>query len=153
MPHIFKSPQDLLSAVGQQFGPTDWITIDQAKIDKFAEATDDRQWIHVDQARAKTGPFGTTIAHGFLTLALINVFLPQLMTIEGITMEINYGVNKVRFPAVVAAGSRVRARCELAAAETSNTGAIQTIRRVTVEIDGGAKPACVAEAVSLFYPA
>lgn len=153
MPHIFKSPQDLLSAVGQQFGPTDWITIDQAKIDKFADATDDRQWIHVDQARAKTGPFGTTIAHGFLTLALINVFLPQLMTIQGITMEINYGVNKVRFPAVVTAGSRVRARCELAAAETANGGAIQIIRRVTVEIEGGSKPACVAEAVSLFYPA
>jgi acyl dehydratase len=151
--HIFNSPGELAGALGQTFGPTDWLKIEQSRIDMFAEATGDDQWIHVDVERAKTGPFGATIAHGFLTLSLTNLFLPQLIEVRGISMGINYGLNKIRFPAVVTAGSRVRAKSELISVENLPNGAIQSIFRITVEVEGGAKPACIAEAISLWYPA
>ncbi len=153
MAHIFNSPTELAAAIGQTFGPTEWLAIKQDRIDKFAEATGDDQWIHVDPERAKTGPFGATIAHGFLTLSLTNLFLPQLIEVRGIAMGLNYGLNKIRFPAVVPAGSRIRARSELIAVEAKAGGAIESIFRITVEVEGGAKPACVADAISLWYPA
>ncbi len=152
MSHIFDSPAELEAALGQSFGPTDWLTIDQKRIDMFADATGDHQWIHVDPEKAKTGPFGATIAHGYLTLSLVNLFLPQLIEVRGISMGLNYGLNKVRFPAVVPAGTRVRGKGELISVDKMGA-AIQSIMRVTVEVEGGGKPACVAETISLWYPA
>ena len=152
MARIFESPRALLQAAGEQLGPTDWLVIDQARIDRFADATGDHQWIHVDPVRAALGPFGATIAHGYLTLSLVNCFLPQLMEVRNVAMGINYGVDRVRFPAVVRAGSRVRGRGEILSAEEVKD-AVQVIVRVTVEIEGGAKPACVADTISRFYSA
>jgi len=151
LPHIFNSPSELAPALGQTFGPTDWITIDQDRINTFADATGDHQWIHVDVEKAKTGPFGATVAHGYLTLALTNLFLPHLIEVRGISMGLNYGLNKVRFPAVVPAGSRIRGKGELISVEAQK-GAVQTVIRITVEVEGNAKPACIAEAISLWYP-
>jgi acyl dehydratase len=145
----YASPAALLGAVGDTFGPTDWIEISQERIDLFADATDDHQWIHVDVERAKTGPFGTTIAHGYLTLSLCARFLFELCAVESISMGINYGVNKARFPAPVRSGVRVRARGELAEA-TEVAGGVQAVVRITVEIEGSEKPAAVIETVSRY---
>ncbi len=153
MPHVFNSPLELEAALGQTFGPTEWLLIDQDRINKFADATGDHQWIHVDVEKAKTGPFGSTVAHGFLTLSLTNLFLPQLIEVRGISMGLNYGLNKIRFPAVVPAGTRIRGKGELISVEKQANGGIQSIMRITVEVEGGGKPACVAEAISLWYPA
>jgi acyl dehydratase len=153
LPHIFNSPLELEAALGQSFGPTEWLLIDQDRINKFADATGDHQWIHVDVEKAKTGPFGATVAHGFLTLSLTNLFLPELIEVRGISMGLNYGLNKVRFPAVVPAGSRIRGKGELISYEKQANGGIQSIMRITVEVEGGGKPACVAEAISLWYAA
>ena len=144
-------PATIPDHVGAALGPTDWITITQERIDQFAEATGDHQWIHVDPARAKDGPFGTTIAHGYLTLSLVNLFLPQLVTVERAAMGVNVGLGKVRFPAPVPAGSRIRGRGEVVSAEQIGEG-VQVVVRVTVEIEGGDKPACVAETISRFFP-
>jgi acyl dehydratase len=152
LPHIFNNPAELEPALGQTFGPTEWLVIDQDRINKFADATGDHQWIHVDVEKAKTGPFGSTVAHGFLTLSLTNLFLPQLIEVRGISMGINYGLNKIRFPAVVPAGSRIRGKGELISVENQK-GAVQSIMRITVEVEGNPKPACIAEAISLWYPA
>jgi acyl dehydratase len=153
LPHVFNSPLELEAALGQTFGPTEWLLIDQDRINKFADATGDHQWIHVDVEKAKTGPFGSTVAHGFLTLSLTNLFLPQLIEVRGISMGLNYGLNKIRFPAVVPAGTRIRGKGELISVEKQANGGIQSIMRITVEVEGGGKPACVAEAISLWYPA
>jgi len=152
LPHIFKSPSELEASLGKVFGPTEWLQVDQDRINKFADATGDHQWIHVDVEKAKTGPFGSTVAHGFLTLSLTNLFLPELIEVHGISMGLNYGLNKIRFPAVVPAGSRIRATGELISVEHQKGGAIQSIFRITVEVEGNPKPACVAEAISLWYP-
>jgi len=152
MARVFESPRELLQAVGEQLGPTDWLTIDQTRIDQFADATEDHQWIHVDPVRAAQGPFGATIAHGYLTLSLVNYFLPQLMEVRNISMGLNYGLDRVRFPAVVRAGSRIRARGEIVSSEEVKN-AVQAIVRVTIEIEGGDKPACVADTISRYYPA
>jgi acyl dehydratase len=153
LPHVFNSPLELEAALGQTFGPTEWLLIDQDRINKFADATGDHQWIHVDVEKAKTGPFGSTVAHGFLTLSLTNLFLPELIEVRGISMGLNYGLNKIRFPAVVPAGTRIRGKGELISVEQQAGGGIQSIMRITVEVEGGGKPACVAEAISLWYPA
>ncbi|WP_414169677.1 MaoC family dehydratase [Streptoverticillium reticulum] len=148
-PRIFTSPEALRAAVGEELGPSGWLEVDQRRIDLFAEATGDHQWIHVDPARAAAGPFGTTIAHGYLTLSLLPSFVPMLLRVENVRMGINYGVNKVRFPAPVPAGSRLRARARLAGvAETE--GGVQLTTVVTVEREGGEKPVCVAESVSRY---
>ncbi|MBM9506114.1 MaoC family dehydratase [Actinacidiphila acididurans] len=149
-PRVFSSPDELRAAVGEQLGRTDWLEIDQKRIDGFAEATGDHQWIHVDPERAAQGPFGSTIAHGFLTLSLIPSLTPQLLHIEGVRMGVNYGVNKVRFPAPVPVGSRLRATAELLEV-TEAGGGIQLVMKVTVEREGGEKPVCVAETVARFY--
>lgn len=150
MPTVYHSPSELLAeAARTELGVSEWITIDQERIDRFADATGDHQWIHVDPVRAASGPFGTTIAHGYLTLALINLFLPQIVRVEGVTMGVNYGVNKVRFPSPVPVGSRVRGRAVLETVQEV-PGGVQAVIVVTVEIEGSTKPACVAESVSRF---
>ncbi len=117
MTRVFATPAALLDAVGTELGPTEWLTVDQDRIDGFAEVTGDDQWIHVDVERARTGPFGGTIAHGYLTLALVNWFLPRLMRVEQVSMGVNYGLERVRFPDYVPAGSRIRGRGQIVAAE------------------------------------
>ena len=151
MSYVVHSPAEASAAVGKMLGPTEWLTIDQARIDKFADATEDHQWIHVDPERAAKGPFGGTVAHGYLTLSLVNLFLPQLLQVQNTSMGVNYGTDKVRFPSVVRAGSRIRGRGEVVAAEEIKGGAVQIVVRVTVEIENGEKPACVADTVSRFY--
>ena len=151
MTTVFETPNDLLGAIGKHLGYSDWLEITQDRIDKFAEATGDHQWIHVDPERAKNGPFGTTIAHGYLTQSLVNYFLPQIIDVRGISMGVNYGTDKVRFPAPVPVGSRIRAGAELVKAEEV-TGGVQSVVRVTVEIEGGDRPACVVDTISRYFP-
>ncbi|MEM7135568.1 MAG: MaoC family dehydratase [Myxococcota bacterium] len=151
MPVTFKSPLDLKDAVGQHLGHSEWLTVEQSRVDQFAEATGDHQWIHVDVERAKAGPFGATIAHGYLTLALVAYFMPQIAVIEGFEFAVNYGTNKVRFPAPVKVGARVRGSGELISADEAK-GGIQAVIRVTVEIEGEDRPACIADTVSLYFP-
>ena len=149
MTTVFESPDALLSAVGDELGSSEWVTIEQDRIDGFADATGDHQWIHVDPEQAAAGPFGATIAHGYLTLALTNLFLPEIVRVDNVSMGINYGVNKVRFPQPVVVGSRVRGHAVLTAADEIN-GGVQAVITITVEIDGMAKPACIVESVSRF---
>ena len=153
MPTVFESPADLKAAVGTHLGYSDWLTIDQQRIDQFAEATLDPQWIHVDPERAKAGPFGTTIAHGYLTSSLVSHFLPQIIEVRGIAMGINYGADRLRFPAPVPVGSKLRAGAELIEAEPAKDGSIQSKVRVTIEIEGSEKPACVIDSISRYYAA
>jgi acyl dehydratase len=149
-PRIFDSPGALRAAVGEQLGVSDWLEVDQRRIDRFAEATGDHQWIHTDPERAAGGPFGSTIAHGYLTLALIPALTPALLTVLNVRMALNYGVNKVRFPAPLPVGSRVRARGAVAAVSEVPDG-VQLAMAVTVEREGGAKPVCAAETVTRYY--
>jgi acyl dehydratase len=147
----FESLEELRKAVGTEVGVSDWLQIDQSRINLFADATDDHQWIHVDPQAAAQGPFGTTVAHGYLTLALLPKLSEGVVRVKGVRMGVNYGLNKVRFPAPVPVGSRVRARYELVSVEDVDNGGVQTVFRVTVEREGGDKPVCVAETVSRFY--
>lgn len=151
-PRIISSIEELKSLVGQEVGSSDWFQITQSRIDSFAEVTEDRQWIHVDAERAKReSPFGTTIAHGFLTLSLISHLASQAVRVSGnYKMGINYGLNRVRFPAPVPAGSRLRARFALQSVEDV-TGGIQIIWNVTVEVEGAEKPSMVAEWLVRYY--
>jgi acyl dehydratase len=139
----------VLAAAGSHLGYSDWLEITQDRIDTFAEATGDHQWIHVDPERAKDGPFGSTIAHGYLTMSLSNLFLPQIVEVKGITMGINYGVDKVRFPTPVPVGSRIRGGAELTSVEPID-GGVQTMIRITIEVEGAPKPACVIDAISRY---
>jgi len=152
MATTFDTPAELARAVGQHLGYSDWIQITQDRIDKFAEATGDHQWIHTDPERAAKGPFGTTIAHGYLTQSLVNLFLPQIVEVRGISMGINYGTDKVRFPAPVPVDSRVRGGAELIAVEEVKGGAVQATIRVTVEIEGSDRPAAVVDTISRYVP-
>ena len=147
---IFHSAEELRAAAGREAGPTDWITVEQSRVDEFADATDDHQWIHVEPARAASGPFGTTIAHGYLTLSLVNFFLPDLVRVAGAKMGVNYGTNKVRFPAAVKVGARIRGRAQVLEA-TDVPGGVQIVVRVTIEIEDGERPACVADTISRFF--
>ena len=142
----FANVQELKAAVGEKFGPTEWRTITQEQVNLFADATDDHQWIHVDPERAATGPFGGTIAHGYLTLALLPAFAEQIYAIDGLAFGMNYGANKVRFPNPVPVGSKLRATATLK--ETSDIAiGTQAVVSFVIEIDGADKPACVAEVV------
>lgn len=153
MATVFAHPRALLGQDGMALGESDWITIDQARIDAFAAATGDHQWIHVDPERAARGPFGGTIAHGYLTLALVNLFLPQIVQVRGISMGVNVGSDRLRFLAPVRAGGRLRGRGELMSAAEAGPGAVQAVIRVTVELDGSDKPACVVDTISRYYAA
>jgi len=149
-PKIYGSLAEFAEAKGDSFGPTDWVEIDQRRIDLFAEATGDHQWIHVDPVRAQTGPFGGTIAHGYLTLSLLPSLLGELYTVENVAMGINYGLNKVRFPSPLPAGGRVRVSAVLTDVRRGQ-GYVEGVVTSTVEVDGSAKPACVAETVGRFF--
>jgi acyl dehydratase len=149
-PRHFARLADLQPLVGQDIGLSDWLTVDQRRIDLFAEATDDRQWIHVDPERAAAGPFGATVAHGFLTLSLLPPLFASGFQIDGIRMGINYGLNRVRFAAPVRVGSRLRGRFKLKAYEPIEGGAQLTVE-ATIELEGSDKPACVADSVSRRY--
>ncbi|MEU4340469.1 MaoC family dehydratase [Nocardia sp. NPDC023852] len=148
---VFHGIAELEQAIDTHLGYSDWYTVTQRQVDLFAEATGDRQWIHVDPERAARGPFGTTIAHGYLTLSLLPLLVSQVYRVDGLKMGINYGCNKVRFPSPVPVGSRVRAGVELVELKQTSAGA-QVTARVTIERDGGEKPACVAEALSMLVP-
>lgn len=148
---VIEKPQDLLGMVGTKIGPTDWVRIDQDRVDTFAECTGDHQWIHVDVERAKAGPFGGTIAHGYLTMSLINLFLPDLVEVRGFAHAVNVGLDKLRFLAPVVVGSRIRATSEIVSAEEVKA-AIQSVVRVTIEIEGGDKPALVVDTISRYFP-
>ncbi len=152
MPTVFSSPHELEGSVGQHLGYSDWLQIDQDRINQFAEATGDHQWIHVDPERAREGPFGACIAHGYLTQSLVNFFLPQIVEVQRISMGVNYGADKLRFPAPVVVGSRVRGGGELISVEKTRDGGFQATIRVTVEIEGGDRPGCVIETISRYYP-
>src|SRR5215813_11770195 len=143
--------EELSGLAGQELGVSDWLTIDQERINKFADATDDHQWIHVDPELAAAGPFGRTIAHGYLTLSLLPVLVAPITHVSGVRMGVNYGTNKVRFPAPVPVDSRVRARVELLSVDDVE-GGYQVTAKVTIERDGGDKPVCVAESISRIYP-
>jgi acyl dehydratase len=153
MPTTFQHPSELAQAVGTHLGYSDWLEITQERVDRFADATGDHQWIHIDPERAAKGPFGGTIAHGYLTMSLVNLFLPQIVLVRGISMGVNYGADKLRFPAPVRVGKRVRGGGELLKVEEVKGGAVQATIRVTVEIEGGDRPACVVETISRFVPA
>jgi acyl dehydratase len=141
----------LASLAGREIGVSDWLTIDQARINLFAEATGDRQWIHVDPERARRElPGGRTIAHGYLTLSLIPALVQGLLKIEGLTRGINYGADKVRFTQAVQEGSRVRARQKLLSVEPRG-GGLQLVSEITIEIEGEKKPACIAETIAIIY--
>jgi acyl dehydratase len=148
---IFNGPDELKAAAGTNVGVSDWLTVDQARIDTFADATDDHQWIHVDQEKAASGPFGTTIAHGFLSLSLIVPLAAQVYRVDGVKMGINYGLNKVRFTSPVPVGSKVRANIDLADVSETKDGALQVTLTVTVEIEGKERPAVVAEWLTRQY--
>ena len=151
----FNSIEELQSLVGQEVAVSDWVTIDQERIDRFADATSDHQWIHVDPERAKSGPFGTTVAHGFLTLSLLPYLTHQAITFNNTKLAINYGLDRVRFPAPVPVGSRLRGRFKLQRIEIlkplRGMQGAQLVWEVTIEREGSSKPVCVAESVSRRY--
>jgi acyl dehydratase len=152
-PHVFSSHDELTAAIGDDLGHSAWLTIDQERIDTFAEATGDHQWIHVDPQRAASGPFGTTVAHGYLTLSLVPVLVASLVEYAGWSVKINYGLNRVRFPAPVKVGSRVRAGVEVADVARASGGTQVTLDVVLQIDDGGGrpqpKPALVAQILTL----
>lgn len=143
--------EEVLASLGRELGPGEWLEIDQDRIDGFADVTGDHQWIHVDPERAASGPFGATVAHGFLTLSLVPLLLDGIRRVEGTTMGLNYGLERVRFPSAVRSGSRVRARSTLVDATDVGDGGLQLVTRVTIEIEGSPKPACVADLVTRAY--
>lgn len=150
MATVFSSVDEVLALIGQDLGQTDWLEIAQDRVNQFAEATGDHQWIHVDPERAKNGPFGACIAHGYLTLALAGSFFLERIASAKARMGVNYGLDKVRFPAPVRVGARIRGRGELIRAERVE-GGVQAVIRVTVEIEGSERPACVADTMSRYY--
>ena len=156
MTTIVEKPSDLIGMEGTQLGPTEWVTVEQDRVDGFADVTGDHQWIHVDVERAKDGPFGGTIAHGYLTLSLVSLFLPQLIEVRGFAHAVNVGLDRLRFLAPVVVGSRIRAVSEIVSVEEIK-GAFQSIVRVTIEIEGAdgkpaEKPALIADTISRYYP-
>jgi acyl dehydratase len=148
----FDSVNELAGAVGEHLGYSDWLTVTQERVDQFADATGDHQWIHVDPERAKKGPFGGTIAHGYLTLSLIPALMKDVYRVDNLAMGINYGTEKVRFPAPLPVGSSVRAGAEVVSVRELAQG-FQVVVRMTVEAQGVAKPVCVADTVVLLVPA
>ena len=154
----FSSAAELLAAAGTDLGATDWLEITQERVNLFADATGDHQWIHVDPERAKDGPFGGCVAHGYLTLSLVNLFLPQLIHIDNMQMGVNVGTDRVRFPAPVKVGARIRGRGEILKVEAiagAAEGAVQSTVRVSIEIEGSDRPGCVIDTISRysFHPA
>jgi acyl dehydratase len=151
MTKIYNSPAELMGQEGGLLGPTDWLLIDQGRVNGFAEVTGDHQWIHVDPDKAKDGPFGGTIAHGYLTMSLVNFFLPDLIEVRGFSHAVNVGADRLRFLSPVKVGSHIRATGEIMTVEEIK-GGVQSVVRVTIEIEGGDKPACIMDTISRYYP-
>jgi acyl dehydratase len=151
MTRVFETPAALIGSEGTALGPTDWLMIDQERVNGFADVTGDHQWIHVDPERAKDGPFGGTIAHGYLTMSLVNFFLPQLIEVQGFAHGVNVGVDRLRFLAPVKVGARIRGVGEIVSVEEIKS-AIQSVVRVSVQIEGSEKPACVVDTISRYFP-
>ncbi len=151
MATVFNSAEEILAAVGKPLGESNWVQINQDRINQFADATDDHQWIHVDAEKSAKGPFGACIAHGYLTLSLCSRFLPEIFEVRGMKMGVNYGTDKVRFPSAVKVGSKIRGKGELVNAEKTKDGGVQMVVRVTVEVEGADKPACIADTIARFY--
>ena len=149
MTTVLEEPADLLKLVGQRLGTTDWIQITQDQVDRFAEATGDKQWIHTDPQRAAKGPYKGTIAHGYLTLSLAPVVISQVLQIRELTSALNYGLNKVRFPMPLPVGSQVRAAVTVTSAQQKTSG-VESVFTLTYEIDGEDRPACVADVIVLY---
>jgi acyl dehydratase len=149
MTTVLEQPADLLGLVGQSLGTTEWMKVTQQQVNLFADATGDRQWIHTDAERAAKGPYKGTIAHGYLTLALTPTVIAQVLEIRELTAALNYGLNKVRFPAPVRVGSQVRAAVTVASAQQKTSG-VESVFKLTYEIDGEARPACVADVIVLY---
>jgi acyl dehydratase len=147
---IFPTPRNLIGSEGTILGPTEWLEIDQQRVNGFADVTGDHQWIHIDPERAKDGPFGGTIAHGYLTMSLVNYFLPDLIEVQGFTHAVNVGVDRLRFLSPVKVGVRIRGVGEIITVEEIK-GAIRSVVRVTVEIENSEKPACVVDTISRYY--
>lgn len=143
---------EVTTLTGADLGTTDWITVGQDRINTFADATDDHQWIHVDPERAKRGPFGSPIAHGYLTLSLVIPLWSELLDISGVATKVNYGLNKVRFPSPVPAGARIRAAGKLVDVQEVDRGGVQLSADIRIDIEGADKPACIAQPVFRFYP-
>lgn len=152
MTTIFSSPHDLIGKAGTKLDASEWLLIEQERIDAFADCTGDHQWIHVDPVRAKDGPFGATIAHGYLTLSLVNLFMPQMIDVQRFSAAVNVGMDKTRFLTPVTVGSRIRGTGEIISVEEVKGGAIQSVIRVTVEIEGKDKPACVVDTINRYFP-
>lgn len=148
----FETLADLAAVAGQEIAVTDWMTISQEQINLFAEATHDHQWIHVDTEKASASPFGSTIAHGFLTLSLISALFESALAVRQMRMGLNYGLNKVRFPSPVPVNSRIRGRIKLVSAEPVDNNGLQLMWDVSIEREGGSKPVCIAESLSRMYP-
>jgi acyl dehydratase len=152
MSTVVNGLEEITALAGADLGRTGWTEVTQERVDTFADATGDHQWIHVDPARAAAGPFGGTIAHGYLTLAMVIPLFSELLEVNGVSMTINYGLNKVRFPAPVPVGAKIRLAAAVAAAGPVGDGsAVQLTADLTVELDGGTKPACVAQAIYRYY--
>lgn len=149
MTTVLEQPADLLGLIGQSLGTTEWMKVTQQQVDLFADATGDRQWIHTDAERAAKGPFKGTIAHGYLTLSLTPTVIAQVLEIRELTAALSYGLNKVRFPAPVRVGSQVRAAVTVASAQQKTSG-VESVFKLTYEIDGEARPACVADVIVLY---
>jgi acyl dehydratase len=148
----FETLADLAAVAGQEIAVTDWMTINQEQINLFAQATHDHQWIHVDAEKAGASPFGSTIAHGFLTLSLLSALFESALSVRQVRMGLNYGLNKVRFPSPVPVNSRIRGRIKLVSAEPVDNQGLQLLWDVTIEREGGTKPVCIAESLSRMYP-
>jgi acyl dehydratase len=151
MPLVIERPSDLIGKEGTRLGPTEWLLIEQDRVDGFADVTGDHQWIHVDVERARSGPFGGTIAHGYLTMSLVSYFLPDLIEVRGFAHAVNVGADRLRFLNPLRVGSRIRGAGEIISVEEIK-GAIQSVVRITVEIEGEEKPACVLDTISRYFP-
>jgi acyl dehydratase len=151
MATIVNGLDELKAMAGDDLGHTDWLEMTQQRVNTFADATDDHQWIHVDHERAAAGPFGGTIVHGYLTLSMVIPLMSALLEIHGVSMGINYGLNRVRFPAPVPVGSKIRLAATLGAVEDAGVNAVQATVDMTIEIEGGTKPACVAQGLYRYY--
>ena len=151
MPHVVQGAEGVRSLAGRTLGPSEWVTIEQDRIQQFADATGDHQWIHIDPERAaKESPFRKPIAHGYLTLSILPIFFFELLEVQGTKLVVNYGLDKLRFPAPVPVGSRVRGSFTITGIEEV-TGGLQMRANATVEIEGGTKPACVAEVLYRYF--
>jgi acyl dehydratase len=148
---VINGKDGLLALAGQELGVSSWCEVTQARVDLFADATDDHQWIHVDPQRAKEGPFGVTIAHGFLTLSLIPSMSREVVTVNGVRLAVNYGLNRVRFPAPARVGSRLRAKVRNLKVSELDGGVVEVANEFFIEVDGSEKPACVAETIIRYY--